>query len=396
MLKTMLSKNTVEKLSKDNNEPEWLLKKRLEAFKLFSEAQMPLFIYGLNINMNIDLNLDNINPNEAGRSNIEIKNTNKDIIIENFQEALKNHEDILKEKLMTIVPANDKFTSFHQAFLNNATLVYIPKNVEVEGPIEISSNMDSKVLFDNLIIIAEDNTKFTLVENSNSENEGYRSKIVEIFASDNVNINYGNVQLLNQETTNFTIKRAILGKDSNINWMDCCFGSKVTMSEVTTILNGEGSSTNNHGIFLGSKSQQFDLVANSIHKAPNTTSDILTKGALTDSSKCIYRGLVKIHENAPGSNGYQKEDTLLLSRDAVADSIPNLEIDNNEVRCTHGATIGRIDKEKLFYMQSRGLNKEQATKEYVKGFFETLIQKIQIKELRTDMHDIVEERMSVG
>ena len=393
MLKTMLSKNIVERLSKENNEPEWLLNKRLEAFKIFSEMQMPLFTYGLNINLSIDLNLDDIDIEDSGKSDKKIKSADKNVIIEDFHGMLKNHEDILKEKFMAIVPVNDKFTAFHQAFLNNLTFVYVPKNIEVKEPIGLSSNMNSKVIFDHLIIIAEDNAKFSLVENSNSKNDGYRSKIVEIFADNNVQMNYGDVQLLSQETTNFTIKRAVIGKNSAINWMDCCLGSKVTMSEVTTILNGDGALTNNHGIFFGSKSQQFDLVANSIHKAPNTVSDILTKGALTDSSKCIYRGLVKIHENAAGSNGYQKEDTLILSQDATADSIPNLEIDNNEVRCTHGATIGRIDKEKMFYMRSRGLNEKQATKEYVKGFFEHLIQKIQIEKLRSSMHDMIEERM---
>jgi len=158
-------------------------------------------------------------------------------------------------------------------------------------------------------------------------------------------------------------------------------------------LNGEGSATNNYGIFFGNEKQQFDLVANSIHNAPNTTSDIFTKGALTDTSKCIYRGLVKIHQNAGGSNGYQKEDTLLLSPDAAADSIPNLEIDNSDVRCTHGATIGRIDREKMFYLMSRGLNEKQATRTYVRGFFEELILKMQIEKLRENMHDLVEARM---
>ena len=114
---------------------------------------------------------------------------------------------------------------------------------------------------------------------------------------------------------------------------------------------------------------------------------------MTGSGKCLYRGLVKINRNAFGSNGYQKEDTLLLSEEAAADSIPNLEIDNNDVKCTHGASIGRIDREKLFYMKSRGLNEEQATREYVKGFFEPLIQRIQIKDLRDNMHKMIEERM---
>lgn len=397
MLKTMMLKNSeqyIRALSSANDEPDWLLKKRLAAYNIFKEKPMPNFIYGLNISMNIDLNLDDVDVSNSGKANLEIKNVNKDIIIEDFNGMLKNHENILKEKFMSIVPATEKFTSFHHAFLNNLTFVYVPKNTEVKEPIELSSTIDSNN-FDHLIILAEDNTKFTIVENSNNKNndESYRSKIVEIFLGNNVRMDYGDVQLLDYNTFNFTIKKASVGANSILNWMDCCFGSKVTLSEVTTLLDGDGAQTNNHGIFFGSKNQQFDLVTTSIHNAPHTVSDIFTKGALTGTSKGMYRGLVKINKNAFGSNGYQKEDTLLLSEDAAADSIPNLEIENNDVRCTHGASIGRIDREKMFYLQSRGLNEEQATKEYVKGFFEVLIQKIQIKNLRDNMHKMIEERM---
>ncbi len=398
MLKMAELKNSgqyIKDLSNRNNEPEWLLKQRMAALKLFKDKPMPDFIYGLNINMNIDLELDKIDVNKSGNSNIEIKNDNKNIIIENFSDMLKNHENVLKEKFMKLAKANDKFTSFHNAFLGNLTFVYVPKNIEVKKPLEIISNADSELIFDHLIVLAEDGSKLTLIESSssNADKDSYRSEIVEIFVGKNSNVNYGNVQLLNQNTFNFTIKKAVVDANSTINWMDCCFGSKVTLSEVTTVLDGDGAVTNNHGIFFGNKSQQFDLVANSIHNAPHTVSDIFTKGALTDMSKCLYRGLVKINQNAFGSDGYQKEDTLLLSEDAAADSIPNLEIDNNDVRCTHGASIGRIDREKLFYMQSRGLNEEQATREYVKGFFEPLIQKIQIQHLKDSMHDMIEQRM---
>ncbi len=175
--------------------------------------------------------------------------------------------------------------------------------------------------------------------------------------------------------------------------MDCCFGSKITSSEVTTYLDGEGSETNNHGIFFGNENQQFDLSVNSIHNAENTVSDIISKGALTDSSKCIYHGLVKISRNASGSNGYQKEDTLLLSPNATADAIPDLEIDNSDVKCSHGATIGKTDAEKMFYLRSRGFNEKEATKVYVKGFFNGLIKKMQIEKLRENMEDLIDERM---
>mgnify|MGYP001582549521 CR=1 FL=1 len=396
MLKAMESKNSAEyikDLSRQNNEPEWLLKRRLAAYDIFKSKQMPNFIYGLNINLNIDLNLDAMEINLGNSSSI-IRNNSRIVIIENLNVALKNNENVLKEKLMSIVGANEKFTSLHHAFLDNLTYVYIPKNAEVKEPIELSSTIDSDA-FDHLIVVAGDNSRFTLVENSESgsDNHAYRSKIVELFIGKNCNANYGNVQQLNQNTFNFTIKKASVGANSTLNWMDCCFGSKVTLAEVTTLLDGDGATTNNHGIFFGSKNQQFDLVAKSIHNAPHTVSDIFTKGALTESGKCLYRGLVRIEKNAFGSNGYQKEDTLLLSEDATSDSIPNLEIENNDVRCTHGASIGRIDREKLFYMKSRGLNEEQATREYVKGFFEPLIQKIQIKHLRGNMHHMIGERM---
>ena len=257
----------------------------------------------------------------------------------------------------------------------------------------ISMNIKNKNNEKNMINNKNNNNSINGKNSNSNKNNVYRSKIAEIFIGNNCNVNYGNVQLLNQNAFKFTIKKAVVGANSTLNWMDCCFGSKVTLSEATTILDGDGATTNNHGIFFGSNQQQFDLVAKSIHNAPRTVSDILTKGALTGSSKCLYRGLVRIEKNAFGSNGYQKEDTLLLSEDAAADSIPNLEIENNDVRCTHGASIGRIDREKLFYMKSRGLNDELATREYVKGFFEPLIQKIQIQKLRDNMHDMIAERM---
>ena len=381
----------IRNLSKQNKEPEWLLSKRLEAYNTFKSKPMPNFIYGLNINMNIDLDLGNIDASSSGKPAISIKNNNKNVIIEDFKGMLKNHESILREKFMSLIGANDKFTLFHNSFLDSMTFVYVPKNTEAKEPIEISSKANCKASLSHLLILAEDNSKLTLVEDSKGgiEEGSYSSRIVEIFAGNNSTLNYGNVQLLNERSFNYAVKRASIGKNSTLNWMDCCLGSKVTLSEVTTFLDGEGAATSNYGAFFGGKSQQFDLVAKSIHNAPRTVSDILTKGALTGSAKCLYRGLVRIESNAFGSNGYQKEDTLLLSSDASADSIPNLEIENNDVRCTHGASIGRIDREKLFYMQSRGLNEGLATREYVKGFFEPMLQKIQVKHLTDNLYDVI-------
>ena len=392
VLKAMESKGIVREISK-KNEPQWLFDRRIAAYEIFKEKPMPSFIYGLNINLNIDLDLEKLKI-ESSRISREIINKNKEAIITDFNQALKSKESILKERFMSAVKATDKFTSFHHAFVDSLIFIHIPKNAQIEKPIEIISRINSEIAFDHLIIVAEDNSSVDIVEDFSSGNgNSYVSKIVEIFAGNNAKVNYGNLQLLDKKSFQFVKKRAVAGKNSTINWLDCCFGSEITLSEVTTYLDGEGAETNNHGIFFGNKKQQFDLVANSIHNAQKTVSDIFTKGALTDKSKCVYRGLVKIQRNAGGSNGYQKEDTLLLSPDAAADSIPDLEIDNSDVRCTHGASIGRIDREKMFYLKSRGMDDKEATSLYVKGFFEELIQKMKMPKLRDNMHGLIEERM---
>src|SRR3989338_9335405 len=203
MLKTMESKNSeqyITDLSSANNEPEWMLRKRLAAYHIFKEKPMPDFIYGLNIQMNIDLDLDEIGINNSGNSNITIKGNNKNVIIENFNDELKNHESILKEKLMSIADANEKFTSFHNAFLNNLTLVYIPKNTEVKEPIELSSTINSDAVFDHLIVVAGDNCKFTLVEDSKSNNGGYNGK--NTINNNLINKNYDNINSMNIKNNN--------------------------------------------------------------------------------------------------------------------------------------------------------------------------------------------------
>ena len=396
MQTTIDLKTFVSELSETNNESSWLLEKRQKALTLFNQLPMPNFVYGLNINLKIDLNLSDLDVTKSKEITKEIISNNKDVKVYNLNEALENIPELLKENFMEhIIPANDKFTSFHQAFVNNILVIHIPKNTIVEDPIEITSKINSEVIFDHLIIIVDDNSEVTFFEDLKSENEekSYISKMVEIVIGNNSKVNYSNLQTLNKKSFLFVKKRAITKKDATISWLDCCFGSETTSSEITTNLNGEGSEARNYGIFFGDESQQFDLVVNSMHNAPNTTSDIFSRGALTDYSKCIYHGLVKIQRNAPGSNGYQKEDTILLSPNATADAIPDLEIDNSDVKCSHGATIGKIDEEKLFYLRTRGFDKNAATNIYIKGFFNQIIKETKLKKIRENINNLIDDKM---
>ena len=173
----------------------------------------------------------------------------------------------------------------------------------------------------------------------------------------------------------------------------CDLGGSLCKSDVSTWLKGDCSRTKIMTFFFGSGKQQFDLTLNVHHQAPYTTSDLVTRGALNQQSKAIYRGLVKIHKNAPNSIGFQKDDTLLLSENAEADAVPNLEIDNNNVKCSHGVTIGQIDHEKLFYLMSRSLSEENAKRKIVEAFFDPLIRKIEVKELRKNARQSITQKL---
>ena len=240
-------------------------------------------------------------------------------------------------------------------------------------------NLNQQDQFNHTLIIAEPNSQLNIIEKIKANSSNYRGNIVEIHAAENTEINFISYQRLSKETYCVTSKVAELQKNAKVNWLDITLGAKFAKSDVVSLLKGKGAATNSYGIFLGSKEQQFDLYAEAIHAAEETKSDILMKGALKDKAKALYRGLIKIEPVAAKSDGYQKEEVLLLSEDAEADAIPNLEIKNEDVRCTHGASIGKIDDEKLFYLMSRGLSRREAEKLIVEGFFDSLLQKVNIQ-----------------
>ena len=392
-LNEKINLDVIRDLSREKNEPEWFLKKRLEAFKLFNETLTPNFRYGLNIRLNYDFNFENI-IKESNLSQINLEVPSKKIVFETFDTSFKKEEKIMKEHLLKLIPEN-KFTLLNTCLLDKGFLIYIPANIKVKKPIKISSLLEGNSLFQHILIILGENARLNLIDESlsnESKDKQYYSKIVEVFLNESSELNYFNLQNLRNNVYNFNFKKASLQNKAKLNWHEFNLGSKLTYSETITELNGENAKTNNYGLFLGNEEQQFDISAKNIHNKPNTTSDMLTKGALFDKSKGIYRGLIKISRDAPYSNGYQKEETLLLSNDAEADSIPELEIDNSEVRCTHGATVSHLDKDKMFYLMSRGLNEELARKELVKGFFNDLMKKIDLEEIE-EIKNIIEAKI---
>ncbi len=407
-----ITEDLVRMISKNRNEPQWLLEKRLSALKLFNESAMPDFKYGITVKMNaVGLDYGKLDVNLLlQKKSIEIdpkkskEYAKHGIIILDFYDAIKQkkYEELIRRYFMTeCVKTKDKIVALHAALFSRGLLVYIPKDKKINGTIEIDFEVDNSLNFDNILVIAEHDSKATIVENiysaqkNKTETLQYRSSVIEIIAQDKSNIIFCSVQNLDRETFNFSFKTAIIKKDAVFNWVDACMGSKFSHAETTSLMKGSGSRTNNWGMFLADKDQQFGIHANTIHFTHNTISDMLTRGIIADKAKTIYKGLIHIQQPAGQSNGYQRADAILMSDTAEADVIPMLEIDNSDVRCTHGSTVGQIDKEKLFYLMARGMDEETARKELIRGFYEQMLARINIKELTGILRAIIYERLEI-
>ncbi len=280
-----------------------------------------------------------------------------------------------------------------QKALDQGNAIIIPADQVLTQPIMLEKQATTTIDADTMIIIVEKNSKASIIETSASTQDCYlRTQRLHIILEENAELSFCNIQNLNKKTYNFMSKTANTSRNAKIAWIDGCFGSLFTSSTISTTLTGEASSMTADTMFFAQRDQQFDLAVETQHVASHTTSDMRTKGVGKDTSKTVYRGNIKIHENAHNSVGYQKEDTLILSDDATVDAIPKLEIDNQDVKCKHGATVGQIDKDKLFYLTSRGLSDGEAQAAIVRGFFAPTIEKINAEEIKKQLANEIEEK----
>ncbi|MBI2671315.1 Fe-S cluster assembly protein SufD [Candidatus Woesearchaeota archaeon] len=376
----------------DSSEPEWMKNQRSEAKSKFLSLPNPSFKYGINIILNpTEVKFEEIKLPEKKKIVLPINNK---IVIKNLSEALKTHEDLIKKYLFSTLTSLTKFESLHKMLWNKGIVIYIPKNTVIKEPIKIK-NVNNNFDFQHNLIIIDENSSISIFEEDLSENneKSYNTKVTEIFVNRDSKLNYATFQNLSQKTVSFSSKKALVNQNANITWIDFNLGSSLSKSEMSTNLQEEGSSTNVFSLFFSNNAQQFDFNSSIFHNARYTNSDMAVNGVLDNKSKVIYNGLVKIHKNAKNSNGCQKQDALLLSPDAEIDPIPNLEIDNNDVKCFHGTTVSQIDKEKLFYLKSRGIPEKDAVNLMIKGFFDPVIEKINIKEAQEDLRNAIASKL---
>ena len=228
------------------------------------------------------------------------------------------------------------------------------------------------------------------------ELSGYLNAAVEIFVGDGAKVEYVSVQNVSQETWHFGTHHARVERDAELDWVAAGFGSKKGKIRIQNDLAGQGATSRVTGAYFADGVQHLDYDTFQEHIAPHTTSDFAFKGALRDESSAVWRGMIRVEEDAQKTNAYQENRNLLLSKTAHADSIPGLEILANDVRCTHGATLGQVDREQLFYLMARGLSRGQAERMIVRGFFQDVLDRIELEPVREALGEALEARIPAG
>ncbi len=302
------------------------------------------------------------------------------------------------ELLGTLVGADEKFAAHNAAMWENGLLVRVARGVVVERPIyvRITNSADGGGLFWRLLVDCGPESRLTLVEESTSaspEVAGYSNAVAELFVGQAATFEYVSIQNLSPQTWHFANHHARLERDAELDWVAGGFGSKKGKTRIQNDLAGPGATSRVTGAYFADGSQHLDYDTFQEHISPNTTSDFAFKGALRDRATSVWRGMIRVEPDAQKTNAYQENRNLLLSDKAHADSIPGLEIMANDVRCTHGATIGQVDREQLFYLMARGLSRAEAERLIVRGFFADILDRIELEPVREALGAVLEARI---
>jgi Fe-S cluster assembly protein SufD len=302
------------------------------------------------------------------------------------------------ERLGTLVGADDKFTAHNAALWKHGLLVRVAKGVQLEKPlyVRIASTSADASLFWRLLVVAEEGSSFSLVEeyvSGSPDLSAYSNAAVELFVEQGAKLEYVSVQNYSQETWHFATHHARVERDAELDWVAGGFGSRRGKVRIQNDLAGPGATSRVTGAYFADGTQHLDYDTFQEHIAPNTTSDFAFKGALRDEASVVWRGMIRVEKDAQKTNAYQENRNLLLSEKAHADSIPGLEILANDVRCTHGATLSQVDRDQLFYAMARGLTRADAERLIVRGFFQDILDRIQLPPVREALAEALEARI---
>ena len=298
------------------------------------------------------------------------------------------------ERLGALVGADDKFTAHNAAAWQSGLVVRVPKGAELDDPLYVRVvGDDAGASFWRLLVVAEEGSRFSIIEEYTSQAAGYTNGVVELFVEKGAKLEYVSLQNLSHDTWHFATHRATVGRDAELDWVAGGFGSRRGKVRIHNDLAGQGATSRVTGAYFADGTQHLDYDTFQQHHAPSTTSDFAFKGVLRQEASVVWRGMIRVEEGAQKTNAYQENRNLILSPDAHADSIPGLEILANDVRCTHGATIGNVDPEQMYYLMARGLPRNEAQRLIVEGFFAPVIDRIPLEGIRDHLRTVIQRKI---
>jgi len=336
------------------------------------------------------LELDVAGVAHVGEGGIEIVRAPEGL---RFEPLPEDHE-----LLHSLVGWDEKFAAHNAALWKHGLLVHVPRGVVVEKPlyVRIANGVEGGSLFWRLLVVAEPESRFAVVEeyaSSSTQLSSYSNAAVEIIVRDGAKVEYVSVQNFSRGTWHFASHHARVERDAELDWVAGGFGSAKGKVRIQNDLAGPGATSRVTGAYFADGTQHLDYDTFQEHIAPHTTSDFAFKGALRDEARTVWRGMIRVEEGAQKTNAYQENRNLLLSKTAHADSIPGLEILANDVRCTHGATLGQVDREQLFYLMSRGLPHAEAERLIVRGFFQDVLDRVELEPVRDALAAALDARI---
>ncbi len=430
-----INREAVESLAAD--EPQWLRDRRLEAWSLYERTPMPTtrleeWRY---TNLSRKLKLDRLSllpweersysPESAPRRLKDAMDQDRDasghlieldgtvasvdlgeefaakgVVLTSLRKAVHSHPELLEELLATeALPAGlGKFQALNAALWTDGVLLYVPKGVRLERPIRVSrwSSEPGRAVFSRTLIVAEGASQVSFVDECLSEDfeeQMLASTAVEVFARDGAQVQFVSLQRMGTGTFHLSQQRTLAGRDSTLDTLNVGLGGTTARVDLNARLQGPGANSDMLGLYFGDGDQHFDFNTSQDHVAPNAKSDLLYKGALDGRAQSVFRGVIKVHRGAQQTDAYQTNRNLLLSDRARADSLPNLEIEADDVRCSHGATVGQLDQNHLFYLMSRGIPRELAERLVVMGFLGEVLSRLPLGGVVEKITGIIDEKL---
>ncbi len=430
------TRDQVEILSTRKVEPEWLREQRLKAHELFASLPTPdtrgeewrytdigsmlrLEKIGIaedapavadvsTLPAGLRRLIDDAGSSSAQMVQVDASVVHRDlpadlerqgVIFTSMDVAVREHGEKVREHLGTAITEEDgKFAALNAALWTGGTFLYVPKNVRVEIPLRSFRWLAAQgsAVFGRTLIVAEEFSEIALVEELGSDDadgQALSNGATEIFAGEGAKVTYVTLQRFGKGTVHLTTDRLVAGRDAKITTLYTTLGSDVTRADIRCRLRAPGAHVDMLGLYIAEGEQHFDHETLQDHVAPHASSNLLFKGAITDRSRSVFRGLIRVHPKAQRTDAYQTNRNLILSNEARADSLPNLEIGADDVRCSHAATIGQLDVEEIFYLQSRGLPRMEAMRLVIFGFFGEVLDQLELDEVRRELVRAVERKL---